>query len=108
MRFLEPERVPRKLDGGDLHSQTKAEVRNAPLAGVLRGQNLPLDSALAKSAWDEDAAQTLEDLLRAFLFDVLGVDLLNLDAAIVRDAAMDNGFVYALISVLQLDILAHD
>src|SRR6185436_8711937 len=50
VRFFELEHVARKFDAGDLHSQTKAEVRQALFPAVARGLDFPLDAAFAETA----------------------------------------------------------
>jgi len=97
----------RKLDGGDLHAQAKAEIGDFVLAGVLRGLDFALDAAFAETAGHENAAQTLQDFGRAFLFNLLGIQTHDFHAAIIADAAVTDGFIDGLVGVLQADVFAN-
>ncbi len=90
---LELEHVAGELDGGNLHSEAKPEVRDVVFAGVLGCQNFPLGAALAEPARHQNAAASLKGLGRAVFLYVLRVDPLYLDAAIVGHAAVDHRFV---------------
>jgi len=106
--FFEMENVAREFDGGNLHAQTQAEIGKLLFAGVLGGHDLPLDPPLAEAARNEDAAQTVKNLFGAEFLDLLGVNLLDLDAAIVGDTSMDYRLINRFIGVVQLDIFADD
>src|SRR5215211_4307230 len=67
VRVVRPGDVTRELDDGALEAEAQAEVRDALVAGVVRGEDLALDPAMPEPARDEDpgrAAQTLADVLR--------------------------------------------
>ena len=46
------EHMARKFDDCDLHAEADAEVRDAALARVLRGQDHALNAAVAEAAGD--------------------------------------------------------
>src|SRR5260370_15014703 len=70
--------------------------------------NFDFDTALADPAGDKDAAETLEIFFWAIAFDVFGVNFLDFDAAIVGDAAVNDGFVNGFVSILQFDVFTND
>src|SRR5688572_29891607 len=106
MRLLQFQDVAGELDGGNLHAQAKAEVGQLVFASVARRLNLALDAPLAKAAGNENAAQAFQDFVGTKLFDLFRLNLLNLNAAIIGHAAVDDRFVNRFVRVLQLDVLA--
>ena len=106
VRLFQFQNVPRKFDGGDLHSEAEAEIGNFVFTRVLHGLDFAFDAALAKTAGDQDAAQSLEDFCRAFLFNLFGIQAHDFHAAIVADAAVADGFIDGLVGVLQADVFA--
>ena len=108
MRLFQLQNVPRKFDGGDLHSETQAEIGNFLFPRVLHGFDFAFDATLAESARHEDAAQAFQYFFRAFFFNFLGIHPHNFHAAIVGDAAVADGFIHGFVGVLQADIFADD
>jgi hypothetical protein len=97
--------VARVLDGGHLHAQADAEVGNAVLARVLRGDDLALDAALAEAAGHQDGVEARQ--LRGRLGrQRLGVDVLDLHLGVVVDAGVAQRLVEALVGVGQVGVLA--
>ena len=71
--------VAGEFNGGQLHAVAQSEVRDAVLAGVADRQDFSLDAALAKSAWDNDAAVLIQLFNQRRIFLVgIGVNPVNL------------------------------
>ena len=56
--------VAGELDDRALEPEAQAEVRHAVLAGVVGGEDLALDAAMAEAARDQDAGRAVEALVR--------------------------------------------
>ena len=93
------------LDGGDLHAQADAQVRDAVLAGVLCGDDLALDATLAEAAGHEDRV-VLRQLVGGCGRQRLGVDILDVDLDVVVHAGVAQRLVERLVRVRQLGVLA--
>src|SRR4029079_7787600 len=104
--FGQFENVPREFDRGDLHAEAKAEVRNVVFASELGGLDFSLDAALAKTAGDQNPTQSLKMFVGAVAFDFLGVHALDFHAAIVGDAAVNDGFINSLVGVEKSNVFA--
>ena len=100
--------VAGELDGGDLHAEADAEIRDLVFAGVLGGQDLALGAAVAEAAGNEDAVHVADDGLRAVILDGLGVHADDLHLGVVMGAGVDERFVDRFVGVLQLDVFAGD
>jgi hypothetical protein len=100
-----PGLVARVLDRRDLHAEADAEVRNAVLAGELRGEDLALDAALAEAARHQDRIEAAQvaDVRRVQVFRI---DVLDLDPRVVVDAGVAQRLVQRLVRVGQIDVLA--
>ncbi len=57
---VEPIDVAGELDHRALQAEAQAEVRDAVVAGVVGGEDLALDAAMAEAARDEDAGGAIE------------------------------------------------
>ena len=108
MGLCEFQDVASEFDGRDLHSEAEAEVRNVVLARELGGLDLAFDSAFAEATGNEDAAEAFQMFLRAIALEVLGIDFLDFDSAIVCHPAMNDGFVNGFVGVLKFDVFADD
>src|SRR3954463_8800371 len=108
MRPLQTENIAREFNRRNLHSQTKAEVRNFIFAGVFGGENFAFDAAFAEAAGDENAAETFEDFVSSFAFNGFGFDFFDGHAAIVGDTAVDDRFVDGFVGVVEFDVLSND
>src|SRR3954463_8275967 len=60
VRAGEAAHVARELDGGELHAETNAEIRNAVLARVADRGHLALGAALAEAAGDQHCVHLLQ------------------------------------------------
>ena len=77
------------------------------LAAVAQRPDLALGAADAEADRHQDAVH-LEELPRpGRALDLLGVDVDDLDRALVGDGAVEQGLVQALVGVRELDVLAH-
>src|SRR5258706_7419833 len=108
MRLGQFQNVSREFNRRDLHAEAQAEVGDLVFARVLGGQNFPLHAAFAKAARHQDAAEPFQNFFRAVLFNLLGVQLHDLHAAIIRNAAVDDRLVDGFIGVLQAYVFADD
>ena len=106
VRAFQAADVAGELDGGDLHAETDAEIRDLVLAGVLRGEDFPLGAAVAEAAGNEDAVHLADDRLRAVVLDGLGVHADDLHLGVVMGAGVDERFVDRFVGVLQFDVFA--
>src|SRR5947207_11576005 len=108
MRLLEFEHMAGKFDRRYLHPEAQAEVGNLLFPGIPRGHDFPFNPALTETARHQNASQAAQDLFRTELLDLLSFNLIDLNPAIVGDAAMIDRLVDRFVSVVQFDILADD
>ena len=73
-----------ELDDRALEPEAQAEVRDPVVAGVVRGEDLALDAAMAEAARDEDAGDAVEPVVEVLLGQRLGVDPADLGVDAVR------------------------
>jgi hypothetical protein len=106
VRAVEPDHVARELDHRHLHAEADAEERPLLLARVAHRRDLALGAAVAEAHRHEDRVGAGDALGQPVLLDLLGVDVDRLDLALVRDAAVRERFVQALVGVRQVDVLA--
>src|SRR5262245_43212323 len=106
VRAGQPGDVTGELDDRALHAEADPEVRNALLPRIANGLDLPFDPAIAETAGHQDAIQSLQMPLESLPLDPLCVHPGDLDRRLVRDAAMGQRLVEALVRVLHLDVLA--
>ena len=106
---LQAEHIARKLNHGDLHAQTDAQIGDFMLTRVFRGQLLALDAAVAEAAGHEYAVHALKRLVEIGVRrgQIVGLDPLDVDAGAMIDAAVLERLDDGEIRVVQLDILAH-
>jgi hypothetical protein len=67
--------------------------------------DLSFDAAAAEAGRHQDAVHVGEQRRRAALFDLLGVDVVQVHAAFVADAAVDQRLVEALVRFDEIDVL---
>ncbi len=97
-----------ELDDGDLHAEADAEEGDAFFAGVAGGGHLPFRTTITEATGDEDALQTGEVEFGAGFFDAFGIDADDVHLAVVGGAGVREGFVDALVGVLEFDVFADD
>ena len=85
--------VSRVFDGGNLHAEADSEVGYLIFAGVLRGNDFTLDTAIAKSSRDEDAVDFSDGFFSGCFFELLSIDLDDLDFGVVFGAGNRQRFV---------------
>ena len=91
--FGEAADVSGVFDGGNLHAEADSEVGYLVFAGVLRGNDFTLDTAIAKSSRDEDAIDFSDDFFSGCFLEMLGIDLDDFDFGIVFGARDRERFV---------------
>ena len=101
------EDVAGKLDDHALHAQTDAEGGHTMLTAPPEGDKLALDAALAKSRGNDDAVMPGEELIDVGVVDVLAVEVVELEAAVMVGTGVQEALIDALVGILQGDILAH-
>ena len=106
VRAAQSGHVARELDHRHLHPQADAEERHALFARVADGVHLALDAAAAEAGRHQDAVHLRQQRGRAAPLDLLGVDVVQVDAAVVADAAVNQRLVEALVRFDQVDVLA--
>ncbi len=97
VRLGQPQNIAREINHGDLHAETKAEVRNLLRARVTRREDFSLHAADTKAARDENAVEAAEILGRAVLLDLLRVDRDQRDAGVVGRAGVRERLVDTLV-----------
>ena len=108
IRVLQTADIPCELDGGDLHAETDAEIRDFLLTRVLGGEDFSLDASVAKTAGDENSVHISNHGSRAVIFDGLGFHADDLDLGVVVGTGVDQGFINGFIGVLEFDVFSSD
>ena len=85
--------IAREFNGGHLHAQAKAQIRNFVLARVAGGLNLAFDAPFAEAAGHQDAAQPLQHFLRPAFLNGLRLHLLDFHPAVIGHPAVGDGFI---------------
>ena len=105
---VQPADVAGELDAGGLHAEADAEVGRAGLARVADGVEHAFDAALAEAAGDEDAVEVLELRDVVVGLEAFGFDPGDAQLEVVRERAVDEGFLEGFVAVFVLDVLADD
>src|SRR5687768_624287 len=107
--IVEATDVARELDDGRLHAEADAEERHRVLARMSDRIHHPFDAADAEPTGHEQPVVPAEDLGRGARVDkVVAGDPVDVYADVVRDPAMDERFLYALVAVDEVGVLADD
>ena len=99
--------VAGELDDHALHTQANAERGHIVLAAPTQGDKLALNASLPKSWSDHNAIVVGEQFIDVAVVDVLTVDVVQLEAAVMIGTGMQQTLVDALVGILQRHILAH-
>src|SRR5208337_617410 len=91
-----------------LHAEANAEVRHLALASELDAPQHAQNPALAKTSRDQDAVQLLQLVFPVLTLQSLRVNPNLVEFQVVGNAAVDQGFVQALVRVLVAHVLSHD
>ena len=97
-----------ELNDHALHTQADAEGGHIVLAAPLEGDKFALDASLPKAWSDDDAVMSGQELLDIGVGDVLAVDIVEFEAAVMVGACVQQALVDALVGILQGDVLAHE
>ena len=100
--------VAGKFHHRHLHAEADAEERDPMFAGIAHGADLALQASLAEARRHEDAVHPAQQFRGVVVVDVLGVDGVDMDLAVVGGAGMDEALLDALVGVLELDVLADE
>src|SRR5437879_8626176 len=81
---LQADDVAGELDDGALQAETDAEERRLLFAGIADGIDFAAGTAIVEPAWNKDPVEAGQDALGPFALDLLGFDLANDDARVLR------------------------
>ena len=97
-----------ELHHHDLHSQADAKVGNMVLAGILCSLDHALDAAVTKAAGHDDAVHVSKHFFAGILIDqVFAFHPLDVYLTVVLKTGVVQALHHGKISVVQLDVLAH-
>src|SRR5271157_438696 len=99
--------VAGEFDDQGLHAQADAEIGHLALAGVADGVEHAVDAALAEAARDEDAVVAFELPFPSLAHHAFGIDPVNIDLQLMRQPAVQQGLLQALVRVFVIRVLAH-
>src|SRR5262245_44369416 len=91
--------VPGEFHHRELHAETDAEEGVLVLARVARRADLALRAAVAESTRDQDRVEPRKRNLGPYTLDVLGVDVLEVDSAIVGEPAVHERLVERFVRI---------
>src|SRR5690606_28125399 len=100
--------VSGELDDRALHAEADPEERDLALSRVAGGLDLSFRAAIAEATRDEDRVERRQRLFNALREQALRVDVFEIEADVVLEAAVDERLVERLVRVLQVDVLADD
>src|SRR5687768_947708 len=101
--------VARELDDRRLHPETDAEERQRRGPGMTYGLHHAVDSTHAEAAGHQQPVERCKQLRGAGgRREVVAGEPADVHTDIVRDAAMDQRFLHALVAVDELRVLADD
>ena len=106
VRIRPADDIARVLDRRTLHPQADAEERDLVFTRILDREALARHAAAAEAARHEDAVHALEE--RRILLQLLRLDALHVDLAVMRHARMVQGLVDRLVGVADRDVLADE
>lgn len=98
--------VAGEFDGGDLHPEADAEIRDVVFASVFGGEDFSFDTAISESTGNKDAIDIADDGFRTFIFNRLSFYADDLDFGIMEGSGVDEGFVNRFIGVLKFDVFS--
>jgi hypothetical protein len=117
-RTFEVENVPRKLDDGDLESETDSEVRDLFLSCPFRRGDHSLGTPQSESTWNEDSVRGADglprgvELLRTFLlsfrFEVGRFDPSDFEFATALERGVFERFDDRGVGILQRRVLSDE
>jgi len=96
--------MPPDFDDRKLHPQAQAEKGYLLLPCVFYGIDLSLNATIAEAARHQDAVD-IEQVRGNALFDVFGVDVADVDLAVIRNPAVNKGLIEALVRILEFHVL---
>src|ERR1039458_814155 len=96
---LQSAHVAREFDHQGLHAEADPEVRHLAFARELDGVEHAVDAALAEAAGHQDAVVIFQLPLPILASHAFGLDPIYVDLQLVRQAAMQQRFLEALIGV---------
>ena len=105
---LVAQHIAGKFNDHDLHTKADAKAGNTVLAGILGGLDHALNAAVAKAAGHDDAVHIRKGFLAGGLIgQILAFYPADLHLTVVFKPGMVQAFHHREVSIVQLDILAH-
>ena len=95
------------LDDHALHTQADTKGRYIVLTGILEGYKLAFDTALSETRSDYYTVERREHGVDIAAVQLLGVDVLQIELAVVVGSGLEERLVDGLVGIGQLDILTH-
>ena len=94
---LHPGNVSGKLHNRQLHAEANTEIGNFLGPGIIDGQNLAFNTALAKAARHENAVASSQGIGGTAFFEFISADITQFNLGIIGNTAMHKGFMKALV-----------
>ena len=107
VRVVQPAHVAGELDDCGLQAQAQAQIRNAALARVPDGLELPFHPSPPEPTRDHDAVDAFQDLLGRG-DQVVGGHPSDVDMHAVGEAAVAERLDHREVGVAEVHVLAHD
>src|SRR5437868_12989919 len=92
VRAFEPADIACELDGGNLHSETEAQVRQPVFPGIFACHDFAFYAAIAESPRHQDTGYCPENFPWISTFQILSVDPDNFHPAIISCSTMRQRF----------------
>src|SRR4051812_20053377 len=108
VRTGKPAGIAGKFDGRELHAEADAEVRDAVLARIADRADLAIGAALAEAPGHQDRVHLLQAAEALVLFQLLGIEVVDVDAALRVDAGVLQRLVQRFVRVLQVEVFADE
>src|SRR2546425_99785 len=103
----QPTDVAAKLDHGHLHAKANAQERHPLFPGIADRRDLAFGTTLAETHWYQETVGLAQGFGQDATFQLLGVDVIDLDPAVVGEAAVGQGLIETLVGIDQVHVLAH-
>src|ERR1017187_9476094 len=106
--LLQAAHVARVLDHHGLHAKADAEIRHLLLARVANGVDHALDPAFAEAARNQNAVVAFQLPLPSVAQHALSLDPVDIHLQLVRQPAVQQRLLQALVGILIFHVLAHE
>ena len=100
--------MPGEVDDGALHAEADSEKRQLSFPGIANRLHFAFDAAFPEASGNNQGVKACQQTIGAFLLDVLTFDRLYADLGLVRDPAMIECLVDALVGIPVFGVLADE